>query len=470
VIGQALQVLERRPGRTIAALTIVFALAYLGGTAVLRKPDGRLIVGDAVHYYVYVRSAVFDRDLQFRNEYIRLYGLGGGEPETGWIYENTATGHVRNLMPIGPALLWTPLFLTVAVISAAARAFGAPLPADGYGTMFQLSAALSGIAAAGLGAWFTYRLCDAYFDRRVAIWSTLTVWIASSAIYYSLISPAYSHAASMLAVSVFFCVWGVRIGDTRVSRFAAVGLCAGAAALVRWQDVIVLGAPVLEVIWLSVRARALTLSRAGLTLATCGLAAAVAFIPQNIVWMILYGTPFTVPQGGEFMKWSEPALLRVLLSDWHGLFAWTPIAAIGVIGLVIGPEENRGTAPRQPSIEHADRLRILLLGALAVFVVSWYVNAAVSDWWAGEAFGARRFVSCFPVFTLGVAAIGQRLAGRPALAASLAAVVCASNLLLLFQYQMFMHGRRAPYPAGVYGMTVERFVTPVQLVARWWQQ
>lgn len=455
----ALALPERHPGRTIAALGCLLAAAYLTGAVLLARPDRRLVVGDAVHYYVYLRSAVFDRDLHFRNEYVTLYGLAGSEPGTGWVYEPTATGHVRNVMPIGPAIVWTPLFLLTTAVVGFARLAGAPVALDGYGRAFQASAALSGIAAASAGAWLTCRLVSSIFDRRTAIWSTLAVWTGSSALYYSLVSPAYSHAASMFAAGLFFHVWGTTIGDERWTRFVRIGLAAGLAALIRWQDVVFLAAPAVEVAWTTMSAdRPRAIARGIGQLAVCGAAAAVAFIPQNLAWLTLYGTPFTVPQGGEFMKWTAPALVRVLFSDWHGLFSWTPIAAIGVIGLAIPIVD-----PREPASR-----RVLMFGALTIFMASWYVNAAVADWWAGEAFGARRFVSCFPIFTLGVAAIARRVP-RPAIGVAAACALSVSNLLLLFQYQLFMHGQRAPYPGGVYGMTVERFVVPVRMIVRWWR-
>jgi hypothetical protein len=124
VIRRVLALPERYPGRTIAAIGVIFALAYATGVVVLRKPDGRIIVGDAVHYYVYVRSAVFDRDLQFRNDYIQLYGLRRIKPDAEWLNTPTATGHVRNMMSVGPAIAWTPGFLMATASVAVARAVG----------------------------------------------------------------------------------------------------------------------------------------------------------------------------------------------------------------------------------------------------------------------------------------------------------------------------------------------------------
>ena len=47
--------------------------------------------------------------------------------------------------------------------------------------------------------------------------------------------------------------------------------------------------------------------------------------------------------------------------------------------------------------------------------------------------------------------------------------VVALNLLLLFQYQLFMKGLRgvAPYPSDWFGLCVARFVVPFRFLA-WW--
>ena len=144
------------------------------------------------------------------------------------------------------------------------------------------------------------------------------------------------------------------------------------------------------------------------------------------------------------MRWTTPALGPVLFSDNHGLFSWTPIVLVAVVGLLI----------------MAYRDRVLGGALLLIFAVSWYANAAAADWWAGEAFGARRFVSLFPIFTLGLAAVFDRSGARLRVTAAIAVVAIVLNGLLLVQYQTFMRGWRdvAPYPRGAYGLWLARFV------------
>jgi hypothetical protein len=169
-----------------------------------------------------------------------------------------------------------------------------------------------------------------------------------------------------------------------------------------------------------------------------------------LAWQALYGQPFTIPQGSDFMRWSAPALCGVLFSPFRGLISWTPIAAAALLGF--------------PSLwRHSRRLAITLT---CFFLASIYVNAAVVDWWAGEAFGARRFLSCFPVMAMGAAAL-MSAAGPVGKAARLAGpLLVAANLLLLFHYELFMLGYRsiAAYPDSWFVLWIERFVTPFRAI------
>lgn len=454
--ARLLTIPERHPTAVIVLIGLLFAMAYASSLVLRPKPDGRILIGDALHHYVQLRSAVFDQDLHFRNEYVRMYRLQGGEPGTEWVYEPTATGHVRNLMPVGPALLWAPLFLFVTAVLGLANALGVGYPLDGYGRLFQATAGLTGVAAASLGAWLTWKTAAQLFPARVAIWSCVTIWLASSTIYYSLVSPTYSHAASFLVTAAFWLTW-VRMplttGPTR--RYVVLGGLAGLAALMRWQDAILLASIAAEIL-LRLRRRQLTVSAAIACGATAVACAAIAFLPQMIVWAVLYGQPLALPQGPGFMRWTEPALVKVLFSDNHGLFSWTPIVFIAVLGL--------------PLIARRDAALAIGLGIF--LLLSWYVNAAVVDWWAGEAFGARRFVSCTPVFVLGLAAILERWSPRLRTLALAATLVVVHTGLLLLQYQLFMHGWRglAPYPAGAYGLWMARFAVPLDLLREWLRQ
>lgn len=452
MIERVLWLPERRAATIIIGIGVVFALAYSASLVLRPKPDGRVVIGDALHHYVQLRSILFDGDLHFRNEYIRMYGLRGGEPGAEWIYQDTVTGHVRNLMPVGPAILWAPLFVLVGGLTSLGSLLGVSGPPDGYSRVFQATAGISGVAAAATGVLLSWRASALLFSLRAAAWATLILWLSSSAVYYSLVAPNYSHAASLLATSAFWCVW-IRTRETAgTRRYALLGALVGLAALMRWQDVILAASVVVDLVyaWRSGRLSPSGLARCA---AAAAGAAAAAFLPQMIVWTVLYGQPLAIPQGPGFMRWSDPALLQVLFSDWHGLLTWTPVCAVAIAGLVCLWRRDARTG-----------------SAVALFVLlSWYVNAAVADWWAGEAFGSRRFVSCFPAFALGLAALIERWSPSLRTLAIAGGAVVAHTLLLLVQYQAFMHGLRdvVPYPRGTYNLWLARFIVPFELAREW---
>jgi hypothetical protein len=215
----------------------------------------------------------------------------------------------------------------------------------------------------------------------------------------------------------------------------------------RWQDALFLAIPLFEL------ARSpMPWARRAIGAVASVAAWTVVFSPQMAVWHALYGTWLTVPQGASFVRWTSPHLVDVLLSDYHGLFSWTPIAVLSVIGLTGFALRNRRFA----------------LPLAAIVLSAWYVNASVADWWAGEAFGARRFLSLFPLFVVGLSSwIG--VPGARGLRVTIVGALVAANCLLLFQYEVFMKGHRAlaPYPGGWFNLWVVRFVVPFRVIARW---
>lgn len=443
--GGVLARLEQHPGRTFALIGLLFAATYVAAVASSGRP--RIVDGDAIQYYAYLRSAVFDHDLDFENDYSALYGSSADA--SGWLRERTPTGRPRNMMSVGPAILWAPLYLLVVAAAAIGAALGLPIVVDGFATPFPLAAGVAGVGYATLGVYLCYRTCALRFSPRASFWGALLAWLASPALYYSLVSPTYAHAASIFTTALFVFVWLRSVGDGTTRRFVILGAIAGLAMLVRWQSAILMVLPVIEI--LDQRK-----SKGGpAALAIMGATAFLVFIPQLLAWKAIYGQFFVVPQGSGFMRWTQPEVLSVLFSTRRGLFLWTPALALAAIGLVFLIRRDR----------------VLGIGAVVVVVLSIYVNAAARDWWAGEAFGARRFTSETVFFALGFAALGSALAVRTGLswlrAGALALVVY--NGLFLLQYQLFMRGYRdlVPYPTTVKQILVDRLTLPFTLIGRW---
>lgn len=425
--------------------------AYLCAVIAFPKSGGQVVTGDAKHYFVQLRSIVFDRDVDFRNEYTANYGITTASPDPWWLFGDlTPTGRVRTYAPLGPALLWMPLYVVGALGLELLSLAGITAPPTGFERSLQMTAGITGVFAATLATWIAWRCARRVTDPTTAAVAAVAGLLGTHAVYYALISPGYSHAPSMLTGAVLVAAWLRPDPRPSLGRAAALGALAGCCALMRWQDALFFMIPAGEVLaW-----RVSSMRRVA-GLAVAGIGALVAFSPQMAEWWVLYGSPFAVPQGASFMRWGSPHLVDVLFSVNHGLFTWTPLIAVCVFGLI------RWSASR-PS-------RALI--ALAVVLVSWYVNAAAADWWAGEAYGARRFLSLFPLFVVGLAIFLKSGSTSTVSMAkhSLVAAMVVMNGLLLFQYALFMKGFStiAPYPNGWFDMWLSRFLVPVRFVSRW---
>ncbi len=438
----------------LIALGVLMLGAFLSATLLFPKASGRVVFGDATHHFIQLRSVVFDHDLDFLNEHVAIYELAGTKEETDHILAElgTPTGRVRNYMPIGPAILWAPMYLLAIGVDWLRWLAGAgPVP-DGFSRGAQMAPGVTGVIAATAGVVLSWRTARLFVDAESALGGAVAVLLGSHALYYSMVSPSYSHAASMLTSSLIVWFWlRNRRRDPSIWNATMFGALVGAATLMRWQDAVFLIVPFSEILgW-----RASWRTRLG-ALAAAALAWVVVFSPQLVVWHVLYGQAFAIPQGPSFMQWTSPHLADVLFSTNHGLFTWTPIVALAIVGLGV-------LVRREPTVAPA------LVGLV---LVSWYVNAAVADWWAGEAFGARRFLSMFPLLVLGMATWMQARGKPPSTRTTRWAIVSAliaANGLLLLQYQLFMKGliAIAPYPSGWFDMWVARFVVPARLLS-WW--
>ena len=91
--------LEQHPTRTFIAIGLLFVLAYVTAHVWFPKPPGRVIDRDALSYYAWLRSVIFDGDIDFSNDY-RL--LSDELAEDSWQLTTLPTGLVvRHVLIFG---------------------------------------------------------------------------------------------------------------------------------------------------------------------------------------------------------------------------------------------------------------------------------------------------------------------------------------------------------------------------------
>jgi hypothetical protein len=327
---------------------------------------------DGIGYFVYTRSLVLDRDLDFAND-LELFGVS----LEGKFFHRTKTDHISSPFAIGTSLVQIPLFLFSHSLILFANLFlskQAIISTSGTSYLHLFSYSLTGPIFGLLALILSFRIARRWFGPFCSLPAICCIFIGSPLFFCFYWMPNYSHLIDAFAISLFLLMW-IESKDRDWFWWFLFGLSFGFCALVRWQNVI-LG--ILLLIPLRLTPRLLSFLLGSL----------LAFSPQLIVWKIVYGEVFFIPQGEEYMRWTQPEIINSLFSSWHGLYSWTPILLFSTIGLfLLWKIEKR-----------------VSLGFLIIFLIQVYVNSCVADWWAGLSFSARRLTGLTPIFVVGLAA------------------------------------------------------------------
>jgi hypothetical protein len=423
-----------------------------------------IVHGDGVGYYAYARAPLIQHNLRFEEDWrhANLYFSQSRTLSNGQLRpdEYTETGHVGNLFSIGPALLWTPFLLAAHVTVLLADALGAHISADGFSSPYLLAMALGTAFYGFLGLLFSYSLARKYVEERWAFLATLGVWGASSLPVYMYFNPAWSHAHSAFVVALFVWYWERTRGRRTLFQWILLGLVAGLMVDVYFVNGVFLMLPLVESIityWNFLKAKDYVASGPLLAGNICFLFAVIlAFIPTLITRYIIFGGFFRF---GSYTAlpwdWTAPNWRSVLFSSEHGLFSWTPILALAIAGLFLGPRAARSLA-----------LFLALTATGFYYVISSY------PYWHGMAsFGNRFFISLTPVFIFGLALLLQRFAGffrsanRAFAAASLMLLMFILwNLGFIFQWGAHLISPRGPVSFSQVAYN-QFFVVPRQISA-----
>jgi hypothetical protein len=397
------------PDRGLLALIVVFAV-------LLPISTPRIYATDEVQYYVYLRSLYFDGDLDFRNEYEHFAALGQQNNDPA-IYNallrehaadpptNPETGLLRNVAPVGAALLWSPGFVLADLLVRGANLFGASIPTDGYARPYIWAVCMMSAVYSLLGLLLTYRLARRFAGEFAAATATIAVFLATPLVFYTYIAMPLAYAAGFFLFALFLTLWlhgwerplAERLAQRRLWMWALLGLVGGLMAITREQLGLMLLLPAVEGLIAYGRLLAGRQVRqagrlfAGHSLFMLGLV--VGLLPQLAAYQVLNGRPLpssTVSGKLGAAGGFSPHFFDTLIHPNHGAFLWSPILPLALLGLL-----------------WLARRDWLLAALLALgFIVQTYINGAFgTTWHLSGAFGFRRLIESTPIFVLGLAAL-----------------------------------------------------------------
>src|SRR5581483_3155959 len=109
----------------------------------------------------------------------------------------TPTGMAANFFSVGPALLWSPVFVLTHLLARAVGQAG-----DGFSFLYQAPLLFLSIAYGFIGILLIYHVAAGMFSRRAAFVAILGIWLATNVVYYMGVSPSASHVLSLFAAAL----------------------------------------------------------------------------------------------------------------------------------------------------------------------------------------------------------------------------------------------------------------------------
>jgi hypothetical protein len=368
---------------------------------------------DSGSYVAWARTLVRGQDLDFRDEYPAL------RFKERFIYISDEM-RFSNDWPAGSGILWAPAYgvtdLVSRLIHGKPQPMGESLHDRGVSPLHLLGMTFFILA---LAIYVLVRALNVLTDE----WGRAPAFVAFFALllgtplgFYFYAYALMSHVSSMAVVGLFFLSWlKTRPDMTNRPRnnieWLWLGILIGAMSLIRPQNLLFALVLLLEVVPNRERLKSES-SSWFIGWGIAGIASAVVFSPQMIIWQTLYGNPLALPKIEE-MHWLAPRFGELLFSDYHGWVSWSPVLILVPLGLW--------------KIWQRDRL--LALGIFAIVAAQVYLNAVNEIWWAGGSFGNRRLINCsIPLFFCFAAALSgpSKLLTRP-----IAIVASGWTLLLM---------------------------------------
>ena len=363
----------------VTAFLMLCSIIWVYHVKVLNAPK---VYSDGFGYYVYLPALIF--------------GDFGFSFVEGWEHPLSliqATGGLVNKYPVGVAIMESPFFFAAHLLSLLRDAMTGSVSATGYTNLYQYMVLFGGVCYWVAGTILLYGLLLKYlgFSQKVSLLTCMVITYGTNLFHYASYDACFSHIYSYFLFNLFLyylCWYEDR--DTEDSnklwQTCIFGFLAGLIFMCRNTNILFVLTYIFFGVrsWDTLKARVILIFKP-VRVIPIVLTGFVTIFPQLLYWHTATGHWFLYSYGGESFYWLAPQLGNFLFSVRKGLFFWSPILLLALIGMVVA-YKRRGR---------------LYIGLVVFFVLTVYVSSAWWSWYYGGSFGQRvavDFMCLFAVF------------------------------------------------------------------------
>lgn len=340
----------------------------------------RIIKSDGKGYYAHLPAVFIYHDFNFgffdSLDRVKYYD----EPNF-YDYRVPYKNKVINKYYVGTAVAQLPFFMAAHGLTKFTGG-----DADGYSKYYAL--------AVNLAAVFWFLLALVYIDKTLFLYDVpplnrlmvlLCAAFGAHAFYYALVEPAMSHIYSMAFVAGFVYFAKRYFMEGRPQLLPLLGLLLGMVVLIRpINGLVVLACPFLAGDFDTLRRSIRSIFRKpGWALGGLLLFAAVLGI-QLLEYKAAVGEFFIYSYGKEGFDFAHPHICDILFSYKKGLFLYTPLLPVSLLGLWFLRKESM----------------FQVWTWLVFFAVITYVLSSWWMWYYGGSFSGRVYVEYIPLFMI----------------------------------------------------------------------
>jgi len=320
------------------------------------------IRADGAGYYVYL-PMWFDYGFEAEN-----FPESADEKTGGGFSLQDTSGIVRTKYFCGTALLMSPFYLTW-------KTFSNDHP---FSASFNRMVSWSAAFIMSLAALLLFYVCRAGSGNYASLFAVFTAIFGTTAYYYTVQNPMWSHAWSFFTVSLLLFLNRLTWVKYNGIRIVLLGLFSSLLIVIRPTNALLL----IPIFYFHKPDRKeLNTKNIGLFV----IAFILPFLPQIHYWQILSGSYWYDAYTGEgFHHLTQPEICRLLFDSMCGLMPWTPVFVVYTALLFSALSGNK-------------TYRYTLLFVYIIFIYLFSSWSTVNFGTCG--FGARAFTETVPLFT-----------------------------------------------------------------------